>query len=76
MSTQEKVLSVSKDENSDAIIPTLETVQDMTYPISRHLYFYTQGEPSESTKAFMEFVLSEEGQEVVQIMDFIPLKQA
>jgi len=46
-----------------------------TYPLSRPLYFYTNGEPSGLTKEFIDFVLSEKGQNIVSEIGYIPLKK-
>ena len=40
----------------------------------RTLYLITKGEPDELEKAFIDFVLSEEGQKVVENMGYIRLK--
>ena len=68
-----KVLSVSGDEASEPVAPSLETVQSGAYPISRPLLFLTRGMPEGDIKAFVEFVLSADGQEIVELMDFVPL---
>lgn len=56
------------------VSPTLETTMDKSYPLSRSLLFYTGREPEGTVKNFIDFVLSEEGQEIVRIMDFVPLR--
>ena len=53
------------------ILPSSETVKNGTYPISRALYMYTKGEPSGVTKDFIDFVLSKEGQNIVEEVGFI-----
>jgi phosphate transport system substrate-binding protein len=57
----------------DGVEPTVENVLSGAYPILRSLYLITNGEPSELEKAFIEFVLSSEGQKVVEEMGYIPL---
>ncbi|TAN62423.1 phosphate ABC transporter substrate-binding protein, partial [bacterium] len=49
-------------------------VQDNSYPISRPLLMYTKGAPQGIAKAFVDFALSPEGQEIVKKTDFVPLK--
>lgn len=44
------------------------------YPVARPLFLYTDGEPNGSLKAYVDFILSDEGQEVVANVGFIPLK--
>jgi len=52
---------------------TVENVLAGKYPIVRTLYLITKGEPDELEKAFIDFVLSEEGQKVVEDMGYIRL---
>ncbi len=40
------------------------------YPISRPLYHYFNGKPSGDAKAFMEFELSDEGQNILKAQGF------
>lgn len=69
-----KPLEIAKDKNSPYVKPNIQTVAKKIYPISRPLYFYTDGEPSGDIKKFIDFVLSDEGQEIVLKMDFVPLR--
>ncbi|MHC1635634.1 MAG: substrate-binding domain-containing protein, partial [Candidatus Methanospirareceae archaeon] len=55
----------------DGVEATIENVLSGDYPISRNLYLITKGEPSELEKVFIDFVLSEEGQRVVEDMGYI-----
>lgn len=47
------------------VAPTVENVKNKTYPIVRPLVLLTNGEPNERAKAFIDFVLSDEGQAIV-----------
>ncbi len=69
-----KPLQVRKTPESPAVAPAIETAQNKTYPISRPLYIYTAGEPEGDEKRFINFVMSGEGQEIVRVMDFVPLQ--
>ncbi len=57
----------------DGVEATVENVLSDKYPIVRTLYLITKGEPDELEKAFIDFVLSEEGQNVVEDMGYIKL---
>lgn len=70
---QHRTLSIKKGPADPAVSPNIETAQNGTYPISRLLYIYTAGEPEGEVKAFIDFMVSAEGQEIVKIMDFVPL---
>ncbi len=51
-----------------------ETAIDGSYPIARYLYVYTNGEPQGEVKAFVDYLLSAEGQKHVKDQGFIPLQ--
>lgn len=58
----------------DGVKPVESTVADGTYPISRVLHFFTKGEPTGLTKAYVDFVLSSKVQdEVVRDAGFLPI---
>ncbi len=57
----------------DGVEATVENVLADKYPIVRTLYLITKGEPSQLEEAFIDFALSEEGQNVVEDMGYIKL---
>ena len=74
LTNKEKALAVAKDRTASYVLPSVATVTNGRYPISRSLLFYTNGEPSGEVKSFVDYVLSPEGQKVVLKMDFVPVK--
>jgi phosphate transport system substrate-binding protein len=56
------------------IAPSIATVLDHTYPISRPLYMITKGQPTGLAKDYIDFILSPDGQKIVEDQGFIPLK--
>jgi phosphate transport system substrate-binding protein len=69
-----KVLPIKKDDASPAVNPDLAHVQDGSYPLSRPLFFYTRNKPTGEIKAFLDWVLSPEGQEIVTKVGYFPIK--
>ncbi len=69
----QKILAIAKDKNSPYISPTIENVMNGSYYISRPLFMYSQGKPKDLVKDFIDFVLSGEGQKIVQEVDFVPI---
>jgi phosphate transport system substrate-binding protein len=69
-----KILSVRKDKNSPAYLPTEENVRRELYPISRFLYMYTCEYDDPEVKSFIDWVLSEEGQKIVLQVGYFPVK--
>ena len=68
-----KALRVKKDAKSNGVEPTLENVQKNTYPISRFLYWYLAGQPKDQIKGLTSWVMSVEGQSVVENVGYYPL---
>jgi phosphate transport system substrate-binding protein len=58
------------------VAPSLATAQDGSYPISRFLYFYTAGEPTGTSKKFIDWVKGPEGQKVIGDVGYYPLPGA
>ncbi len=56
------------------VTPSIETVKDGSYPISRSLNMYTIGEPTGLVKDFIDYVESEEGQQWVTEEGFITIQ--
>lgn len=69
------VKALSLNKGTGFVVPTAEGILNGSYPLSRSLYFYTNGEPSGPTKEFIDFVLSEKGQNVVNTVGYIPIKK-
>lgn len=58
----------------DGVQPTQENAQNGKYPVVRKLYMNTKGDSSGLVKAFVEYVQSPEGAEIVKKSGYIPLK--
>ncbi len=71
MDSSVKAIKINK--NGKEIEPTVENVLNGEYPISRSLYMITNGEPKGIVKDFIDFVLSEEGQRIVEEEGFVPV---
>jgi phosphate transport system substrate-binding protein len=53
---------------------TKETVLSGEYPIARPLYLYIKEDSSQGIKNLIDFILSPEGQKIVEDVGFIPIK--
>ncbi len=62
-----------KAVNLDGTEPTIENIRSNNYAISRTLWMITKGNPDENEQAFLDFVLSEEGQNIVSEVHYITL---
>ncbi|WP_077035122.1 PstS family phosphate ABC transporter substrate-binding protein [Pelomonas sp. KK5] len=65
-----KTVPLARTAQGPFLMPTLQTVQARTYPLTREVYFYTFQRPGQQmnplVKEYLRFVLSREGQEAVQ----------
>jgi len=57
----------------DGVEPTIENVLKGTYPIKRNLYVITKGDPDPAELMFIGYLLSAEGQKIVEELGYIPL---
>jgi phosphate transport system substrate-binding protein len=69
-----KDCKVKKDDKSPAYAPTAETIKNKTYPISRYLYMYLKSRPTGAMKAYIDWILSPEGQKVITEVGYFPVK--
>ncbi|MCY4401035.1 MAG: phosphate ABC transporter substrate-binding protein [Candidatus Poribacteria bacterium] len=68
-----KMLEVATTYDQPYYAPNLENVIAKTYPIARPLYMYSLGEPTGEAKAYLDWILSDEGQKIVEKLGFVPL---
>lgn len=69
-----KIIAVAKNPGDPYVLPSIETVNDKSYPIARDLYMYTPGEPVGAVKAYLEWILDDEAQAIVAAQGFVPVK--
>jgi len=69
-----KMIAIAPKEGDTYILPSVATVNDKSYPIARDLYMYTDGEPKGIVKAYLDWILSSEAQQIVTDLGFVPVK--
>jgi phosphate transport system substrate-binding protein len=73
-----RVVPVAAEPGTEPVLPSEESVMSGAYPIARGLYYYSNGDPLQSpdplVRAFVEFVLSPEGQEIGRELGFVPVR--
>jgi phosphate transport system substrate-binding protein len=75
LSSTVETISVKKTANDTSVKPSVATALDGTYPISRPLFYYTNGAPTGAIKAYIDYCLSTAGQQEVLTAGFVPLKK-
>jgi phosphate transport system substrate-binding protein len=58
----------------EGIDPTVANVKNKSYKVSRPLNMLTKGEPNPLAKAFIDYILSDEGQKLVVTEGYITIK--
>ena len=69
-----KTIALAPDDTSPYVSPTVETVMDSSYPVSRSLYMYTPGEPRGETKVYLDWIFGPDAQAIVKDLGFVPLE--
>lgn len=59
--------------NINGIEPSEKNVINETYPITRYLYYYTNENPPSHVREFIKWILSEEGQKIVEEAGYYPI---
>jgi phosphate transport system substrate-binding protein len=69
----QKMVAVAEDDTGPYVLPSVDSVNDGSYPVSRPLFMYTAGEPTGEIEVFLDWIL-DEGQELVLQLGFVPLR--
>jgi phosphate transport system substrate-binding protein len=69
-----KALHISYDGGKTYTEPSVANAKNATYPIVRPLYYYYISASESSVKAFIDYVLSPTGQQIVSQIGFITVK--
>jgi phosphate transport system substrate-binding protein len=67
-----KILGIVPPGGGEAIVPTVETTLGGVYPLARSLHLYTLGEPEGELKRFIDWILSPDGQRIVEENGYVP----
>ncbi|MDE0891540.1 MAG: PstS family phosphate ABC transporter substrate-binding protein [Planctomycetota bacterium] len=67
-----KVVPVSI-EGGAPVVPTVDSAGNGSYPIARPLFMYTVGEPEGAVKDYMDWILSDVGQQILLKKGYAPV---
>jgi len=56
------------------VMPSKTTIQNGSYSIARTLHMYTNGAPKGLVKKYIDFIMSDEGQKIVEEQGFISVQ--
>ena len=69
-----KMACIGAEEGGDCVSPSVATASDRSYPIARPLFMYTDGAPEGDVKAYLDWILSDEGQCIILNKGYAPVR--
>ncbi|MBT3890476.1 MAG: phosphate ABC transporter substrate-binding protein, partial [Planctomycetaceae bacterium] len=67
-------VKVKLDNDSPSVAPNAANVINGTYPIARPLLIYTPQEPTGAVKDYLDWILGQTGQTIIEEMGYVPVK--
>ncbi len=67
-----KKVGIARGDNAPFVLPSVQSVRDGSYPVSRPLFMYTAGQPGGEVKAYLDWIMHD-GQDLVKELGFVPL---
>ena len=75
MTPEVKMIGLARTYQDPYVLPSVATVTDLTYPVSRSLYMYTHNQPQGAIKDYIDWVTSAEAQQITIQLGFVPINQ-
>ena len=69
-----KMTCISAEPGAPCAEPSSHTAIDGSYPIARPLLMYTAGQPEGAIKKYLDWILSDEGQCIIQAKGYAPVR--
>ncbi len=73
MTPEVKMIGLARTYQGPYVLPSVATVTDLTYPVSRSLYMYTHNQPQGAIKDYIDWVTSAEAQQITTQLGFVPI---
>ncbi len=70
-----KMLPISLGDGQPPVAPSEQSAVEGSYPIARPLLMYTAGQPTGAVKAYLDWILSDTGQCIIQEKGYAPVRQ-
>lgn len=70
-----KMPCIAAEDGGDCVTPAIETAIDRSYLIARPLFMYTAGQPEGAIKEYLDWILSDEGQCIIQNKGYAPVHE-
>ncbi len=72
---QVRMACVAKEEGQACVVPNIKSASDKSYPIARPLFVYSKNEPTGKIEAYLDWILSDTGQCVLQRTGYAPIRE-
>lgn len=69
------VVCVTKGANATCVKPTIQTIKNRTYPMTRPLFMYTDGEPNDAIKTYLDWIVSDVGQCIAIKKGYVAIRE-
>ena len=69
-----KMACISSAAGAPCVSPSVETAFEVSYPIARPLFMYTNGEPEGEIGNYLDWILSAEGQCIILGKGYAPVR--
>ena len=66
---------IAIEEGGDCVQPSVKSAIDRSYPSARPLFMYTAGQPEGAVKDYLDWILSDEGQCIIQNKGYAPVRE-
>ena len=70
-----KVACITEEPDEPCLIPSIKGVAERTYPVSRPLYMYTREPETGEVKHYLDWILSDKGQCILQKHQYSPIHE-
>lgn len=74
LNAKTKSLAISFDQGKTYAVPTLANAKSKAYPVVRPLYYYYLADQEQTVRPFVDYLLSDAGQQIVAELGFVPIR--
>lgn len=74
VTSEVKVIAVSLGKDEPYVLPSIETVNNKSYPIARDLYMYSRKDAGQAVLDYLTWIYSPEAQQIVSDLGFVPVQ--
>ncbi len=69
-----RLACVAVDAGGPCIVPSIDSASDKSYPLARPLFMYSPDAPKGEIKAYLDWILSDDGQCIIKRTGYAPVR--